>query len=290
VTRKVLWSVAFGVERPWEWMPRPLRIARELATGPEYRSEGRYRQAEDHCIFHYTLRGEGRVWRDGHQATIRAGEGFLSMIDDPTGGYGHPGDRSAWEFIWFAFSGGHCREIVAEQIERSGSVFRVPPRTPIIQRQLALHRQAGQTLRMDASSAALWVYQLLTALGTTAAVPAATKRDTSRIADVRRSIDSEILAGVSVKRLARTYGLSREHLERTFRQHTGMSLREHIQQRKMAHACHRLKESTLAIIEISALLGYSSPVAFCRAFRLMMGITPMQFRRVGVMPVFAEPL
>jgi AraC-like DNA-binding protein len=79
---------------------------------------------------------------------------------------------------------------------------------------------------------------------------------------------------VRIGDLARELGLSRWHLERLTKQHTGTPLRVHIAAARMAGATELLGQGRISIKEVSARLGYPHPNAFRRDFKRRFGLTP----------------
>ena len=77
-----------------------------------------------------------------------------------------------------------------------------------------------------------------------------------------------------VNELARAVGISRWHLERLTKQHTGTPLRAHIASARMTLAAELLGQQGVTIKEVSARSGYAHPNAFRRDFKRAHGVTP----------------
>jgi AraC-like DNA-binding protein len=77
-----------------------------------------------------------------------------------------------------------------------------------------------------------------------------------------------------VDELARAVGISRWHLERLTKQHTGTPLRVHIASARMTLASELLGREGITIKEVAARSGYAHPNAFRRDFKRTHGITP----------------
>ncbi len=63
-----------------------------------------------------------------------------------------------------------------------------------------------------------------------------------------------------------------------FKRKMGISIREYVQQLRMADAVRLLKETELPISAISDLIGYGNSNYFCNVFRQERGMSPTQFR------------
>lgn len=73
--------------------------------------------------------------------------------------------------------------------------------------------------------------------------------------------------------------LSKDYISRTFRQKTGMTLKDYIILRKVDEAQTILSRSNKKVYEISDYLGYSTVDYFTKIFKRMTGETPTQYRR-----------
>jgi hypothetical protein len=76
------WQVRYQTFRPMATMPRMLSVARERALDATYRNDGRLRQSEQHCVFQYTISGEGRFRDASGTYVVPAGQGFLCAVYD----------------------------------------------------------------------------------------------------------------------------------------------------------------------------------------------------------------
>lgn len=74
------------------------------------------------------------------------------------------------------------------------------------------------------------------------------------------------------------FKLSKSHLCRVFRQHTGITVTSYINALKIQYSCKLLSETNTPISEIYKLCGYNSSQYFNRVFKQIRGITPHQFK------------
>ncbi len=130
-------------------MPRLLALEQEWCDTPGYRHEGRYRQSESHCLFKYTLAGEG-CFRDARgEHRVPAGCGFLCEIPDPVTAYYYPPEaRVPWEFVYVCFDGPAALAMVHELNARCGPIYPLSPESEIIGRLLAWRHMAGLTIHI----------------------------------------------------------------------------------------------------------------------------------------------
>lgn len=282
----LLWQASVHTRRPFAALPRLLSVVSETQTEPTYHHEGRFRQGERHCIFKYTLAGEGRFRRGGREYPVPAGTGFLCVIRDPETAYCYPAEGTApWTFVYASFSGKPARDLSRELTERWGPLYRLPRRGRLVRRLEAFERHDGLAREMTASESSAFVTELLLAL---AASREGAPRQAGHADLVRRAravVEGNLERNLNASDLAVLLGVSREHLSRVFRTETGMSTYEYILRQRMLLACHLLKEGDLANKEVAARLGYETYPHFSRTFRRVIGMAPGRFRTVGSMPL-----
>jgi AraC-like DNA-binding protein len=281
------WQIQYQTTHLLSSLPRLRMAASETVDGPAYRLCGRFRSAETHCLFKYTLKGEG-VFEDQNGAHLMTpGHGFLCEIADPRTAYYYPKNGSEpWAFAWVAFDGPAARAMVADIVKRYGAIFKIAPDAPELQRIFRMAASGDQTLDISPAWGARLVLDLLTALALGKEADSASQKKGSVL--LRRA--QEIVAAsqtrnLNVTELAQRLHVSREHLTRHFQKELAITPHDFISRRKILGACHLLKETALNNKEIAARLGYLEAAHFSRTFKRLTHMTPTQFRLVGNIPV-----
>lgn len=83
---------------------------------------------------------------------------------------------------------------------------------------------------------------------------------------------------ISLQEIADEVGISKDYLQKIFKQHEGIPITEFISNVKIEIACNMLKYSNRKIQEISEYLHYGSISHFSIAFRKKMNLSPKQYR------------
>lgn len=78
--------------------------------------------------------------------------------------------------------------------------------------------------------------------------------------------------------LGREAGVHPVHLSRVFRKCVGEGIGEHVHRLRVRAACEQMRTPEMSIAEISLALGFADQSHFTRAFRRVVGMTPMAFR------------
>lgn len=97
---------------------------------------------------------------------------------------------------------------------------------------------------------------------------------------VRHWLDEHLAQPVDLDGLAARFGLSRSLLTREFRRHSGASVIDYVNTRRLEKAGGELAESDRGIAEVALRCGFSGLPNFYRRFKALYGVTPAEFRRV----------
>ncbi|MFI6405933.1 helix-turn-helix domain-containing protein [Streptomyces sp. NPDC050548] len=91
-------------------------------------------------------------------------------------------------------------------------------------------------------------------------------------------IEAQLAAPLTVPEVARAAGVSHNHLIRLFRAEIGSTVVAYIRHRRLEHARHLLRESTLSVPAIAAAVGIGDLQAFNKACRRELGASPRAVR------------
>ncbi len=83
----------------------------------------------------------------------------------------------------------------------------------------------------------------------------------------------------ALSRLPRATRLSRDHLRRLFKKHTGMPPKQYLIVQRMRAARFQLRATDLLVKEVAASTGYGDPFHFSRQYRKFWGCSPASERK-----------
>lgn len=83
----------------------------------------------------------------------------------------------------------------------------------------------------------------------------------------------------SVSKLARAVRLSPAHLQRLFKQETGVHISDLLSESRLRNAAQLLATTDMEIKEVAYLAGYQHHSSFVRAFQRRFGQSPKEYRR-----------
>lgn len=100
----------------------------------------------------------------------------------------------------------------------------------------------------------------------------------SKINEAMHYIRENYQKRLTVEEIAQEVDLSKEYLSSKFRQVTGISLPDYINQQKIAEAKQLLHFTDMSLSEITGYLSFSSQSYFQTVFKKITGDTPMEYR------------
>ncbi len=99
-------------------------------------------------------------------------------------------------------------------------------------------------------------------------------------------INDEIETNLTVEDIAKQFNISTSHLSRIFREHTGVTLVEYLNIRKVEECQYFLRHTNKPISDISNSFHFCNQSYFTRIFKKYTGLTPKQFRDHHEHPTF----
>lgn len=92
-------------------------------------------------------------------------------------------------------------------------------------------------------------------------------------------IDSDLSADLSLKAHAKLMHVNPSYLSSLFKKETGLTLTQYVTQKRMEHAMHLLRTTTLQIQTIALQCGIHDICYFTKTFKNFTGKTPSEYRK-----------
>ena len=108
--------------------------------------------------------------------------------------------------------------------------------------------------------------------------------ETGQISGVRgilSYLDRHYRESVSLEQLEQRFFLSRNHICRSFKKATGLTVSQYVNRRRMTDVQRMLRSSGLPIAEICYAVGFGDVAYFTKLFHRITGCTPSQYRRAA---------
>ena len=107
------------------------------------------------------------------------------------------------------------------------------------------------------------------------------KEDIAGLRDVMSYIADHYTFDIPLERLASIACMSTSKLKTCFKRHTGCTVTEYIQGRRMSQAEHLLIDTDFTMGQIAKMIGYSTSSRFAELFKKNTGILPIEYRKIA---------
>lgn len=108
-----------------------------------------------------------------------------------------------------------------------------------------------------------------------------TNQDIAQLENVVAYLNDHYAFDIPLERLAKIACMGTTKLKITFKQFTGCTVTEYIQQRRMSQAEHLLIDTDFTMGQIAEMIGYSTSSRFAELFRKSTGILPTDYRKMA---------
>lgn len=92
-------------------------------------------------------------------------------------------------------------------------------------------------------------------------------------------IDDHYKDPLTLDDLSREYGISREHLARTFKDYMGTTFKKHLTSVRLFYAYQLLVYTDISLLEIAMKAGFHDSRSLIKCFKEVYGITPQKYRK-----------
>lgn len=251
--------------------------ALETRAGPRYRWSCWDRGPGRSVIFQLTISGAGIFRLGERELRVPAGSAFLSMVPERASYYCVPGASEPWVFSWVNFGGPFAFALWRKVRRRHGPVLDFSGAEEIARGLARLAKRSSARGFRDRFEAGVawyeWYLACIRAL------------ERSGAGDpVERAVEycrAHFREPVSVKELAASCGMSREHFTRVFTARAGVPPGELVRSARADAAAELVRETPLPFEQIAMRCGYLSARHLAKAFRARFGAAPSQVRRAA---------
>lgn len=99
------------------------------------------------------------------------------------------------------------------------------------------------------------------------------------VVDILEYIEDELYNNIKVEDIAQHFYFSRYYLLRTFKKHTGLTINEYINQRKIIKSIYYIINTDDRILKIALNSGYNSLEYYSEIFYKVTNFSPLEFRK-----------
>lgn len=245
----------------------------------------------NHYLFHYVISGRGVLLANDREYPVQPCQGFLIYPGQVTS---YAADqRDPWEYVWLEFDGlraGQSLRLAGLSQERPIWRAASPEGADGVRKHMMSIVNFAEALPQSRTSLAgshalgllgygfLFLDQLICASARRSGDSSQRLRD-FYVKEAVTYIEQNYQGEISVEELADVCGLNRSYFGKIFKESMGESPQHFLIHYRMAKAAQLLKESTLPIRQIGAMVSYPNQLHFSRAFKTVYGVSPREYRQ-----------
>ncbi|WP_068617328.1 AraC family transcriptional regulator [Paenibacillus tuaregi] len=110
---------------------------------------------------------------------------------------------------------------------------------------------------------------------------AETNRTHKKVLEIVNFIDNHYAERLQICQIAQQFSISPSYLSRTFKETTGFTFIEYLNNLRIKKARELLTSSSYNITEIAEQVGFDNCSHFGRTFKIIMGVSPLSFRKMN---------
>lgn len=221
-----------------------------------------------------TLGGKGHLEYRGHSYTLESGDCFLIDCRE----YHHyRADEVGWKHAVLHFGGSPAQALGQVFLQRPSVKFSMSQELERLIEEL-LETVCGTRLYREVLVSE-GLYKLLTGIITQSEQDALRVAVPEAIRQLTEYMQSNYSADLTLDELSRFSNISKYHLSREFRKHTGMPPHEYLIRIRLDNAKTLLMTTNYTVSTIGSLVGISDANNFHYLFKRYCGVTPGQWRK-----------
>ncbi|MFH1905341.1 MAG: AraC family transcriptional regulator [bacterium] len=257
---------------------RLLCAGHEIQSTTNYDWHGLKRSDNLLCIMQYTVSGEG-LYEDPKGSFPVPAEHAMLLSVPSDHRYRFPGGKIPWEFIWIAFTGEYADKIWNSIRKKFGSVVHFPKDSEPISILCNLQERYKKHRIFNRYTSSELIYRLMMSILRFLNYPSVQKSQKMAINNAAVFMAEHYMEPIGVEQIAARFDYSREHFSRLFKKYYGISPFDLLQKNRVQEASYLLRTTTSTVKGIAGETGFNSANYFCRIFRKITGVSPLQYRR-----------
>ena len=225
----------------------------------------------------YTIKGEGFLKYRDKSYDLTENKGFFINCMEPQI-YGTKQDF--WEMLWIHFNGSESNSYLKSFIDNNNQspVFNLSNDSIIPKKIKQIHQLLKKrNPQIDIKGSCL-IVEILTNLLLQSQQHPGEYNTPSPVKKTLNEIENNYYKSLKLDDLAQKTGVSKYHLSRLFKKHTGYSPYEYLINYRLSQAKDLLKTTDQPIYKIADKVGFNNSSHFVKLFRKKTDTTPLKFR------------
>ena len=250
-----------------------------LSSGEDFRTRERRKFKFEKLpgnLIAYCTGGSGELKLKNGSYNVKPGD--LIVLEESEMTYLVPNDGEWWTFFFIVFSGDSAKSYY-ENLKLTSPVTTIGLSPRLVEEMSAFVDMKNAPMRLDlflecCCRLKYFLSSLAIAVSDSTVGEIKNKIDCSMVL-MQRNISQSL----RLEDLANSCGMSISYFVRQFKFRNGQSPMHYYSHLKIQHACTLLETTNSEIKEVGKHIGYDDPYNFSRAFKRIMGVSPLNYRK-----------
>lgn len=230
-------------------------------------------------LLHYILAGKGRYYVGDTQYELQAGQGFL--IEPEVLTFYQADQDNPWTYLWIGFDGDYAKEYLSDLGLNSSQLTFYCSHSDELKHivHTMLQNNTASNKNQFLLESLLYSFFSILAQDTVVTASLESEHDNLYVRKAVEYIQNNYSNNIHITDIADYVSIDRSYLYLLFRQTMDMSPQDYLSYYRITRASELLLISDFPIGGIALSCGYQDRLAFTRAFKQRMGVTPSQYRK-----------
>ncbi|ETY70654.1 AraC family transcriptional regulator [Bifidobacterium moukalabense] len=236
-------------------------------------------------IIHLVVSGGGELHSQGAVFRLKANDGFIIRPDSPVTYQACATDP--WTYLWLGLGGTDVQRCLAGiGLPYDRNAFHIGDVSAFLAliRSCFAYTSGSFADGIKLNAIALdFLHRLALAVAAADGAAAHARFDGTGAGDAlagaaARYITEHYAEPINVGRVAEALHTDRSHLSRRFKAATGLTLKDYLDDIRIARACDLLGMTDMEVAQVARACGFSSLEVFSRKFKMVRSVSPARFR------------
>ncbi len=237
-----------------------------------------YPQYNSTYVLSVVRNGKGTLESDGKKYNLSKNDAFLTYPN--TLSIQTADQKEPWELCFISFSGSAVKDIIEKTVFKNNTVTVNLRNSDLADEIIKSTFLLNTGVRSDFALFESF-FRIISFLDIQKTQIFINEEDSQNkyVTEIKRYIHSVYPENIKISEIANKLNINRSHLYRIFKAETGLGVEDYIINIRINHAKALLKDTSLSVTAVSALVGYKNYTTFFKRFKQSTGVTPIEYRK-----------
>jgi AraC-like DNA-binding protein len=235
----------------------------------------------DEYVLLYIAHGSG-IYSSSNKKNIQLRAGNLLLLFPGEWHSYKPNPTTGWDEYWIGFKGSHMEDYIKNSFfDRQKEIFNVGQNLELVQLyKNAINIAIEQNFGFQQLLAGITNHLLAITISTTKNFSNDPRNAKHRISKAQMIMFENSHTEIDLEDVASNIYMSYSWFRRLFKEYTGLSPYQYIQELRIQKSKELLTATTLTCQEIAYRIGFDNPMHFSSTFRKKTGLSPTKYRGI----------